>query len=76
MDHFCYLFRVCHAFLSVQCSLVVTCWEKVGSLVCDIFCVFVTFLCGVLDQVWYLIVLIPDLCLLTYFCHDKILLKP
>ena len=30
-------------------------------------CVFVTFACGVLGQVWYLIVSIPDLCLLTYF---------
>ena len=30
-------------------------------------CVFVTFPCGVLGQVWYLIVSIPDLCLLTYF---------
>ena len=30
-------------------------------------CVFVTFQCGVLGQVWYLIVSIPDLCLLIYF---------
>ena len=30
-------------------------------------CVFVTFSVGVLVQVWYLIVSIPDLCLLTYF---------
>ena len=30
-------------------------------------CVFVTFPCGVLGQVWYLIVSIPDLCLLPYF---------
>ena len=35
-----------------------------GSLVCD---VFFTFPCGVLGQVWSLIVSIPDLCLLTYF---------
>ena len=28
-------------------------------------CVFVTFPCGVLGQVWHLVVLIPDLCLLT-----------
>ena len=27
---------------------------------------FVTFPCGFLGQVWYLIVSIPDLCLLTY----------
>ena len=29
-------------------------------------CVFVTFLCGILGKVWYLIVLIPDLCRLSY----------
>ena len=30
-------------------------------------CVFVTFPCGILGQVWYLIVSIPDLCRLSYF---------
>ena len=30
-------------------------------------CVFVTFLCGILGEVWYLIVSIPDLCHLSYF---------
>ena len=30
-------------------------------------CDFVTFLCGILGQVWYLIVLNPDLCRLSYF---------
>ena len=37
------------------------------------YCVFVTFLFGVLGQVGYLIVSIPDICLLTYFriTHDK-----
>ena len=30
-------------------------------------CVFVTFLYGFLGQVWYLVVSIPDLCLLTHF---------
>ena len=29
--------------------------------------IFVTFLCGILGQVWYLIVWIPDLCRLSYF---------
>ena len=29
-------------------------------------CVFVNFPCGVLGQVWWLIVLITDLCILTY----------
>ena len=30
-------------------------------------CEFVTFSIGILGQVWYLIVSIPDLCTLTYF---------
>ena len=30
-------------------------------------CVFDTFSCGILGQVWYLNVLIPDLCHLSYF---------
>ena len=54
----------------LNCSRVVTCWERAGLLALLYFmfyCVFVTFPCGVLGQVWYLIVLIPDLCLLTYF---------
>ena len=35
--------------------------------VCVVNCVFVTFPCGILGQVWYSIVLIPDLCCLSYF---------
>ena len=63
------MFRVCHTVLSVHCSLVLTCWERASLL--DLMyvtfsCVFVTFPCDVLDQVWYLIVSIPDLCLLTF----------
>ena len=30
-------------------------------------CVFVTFPCGILGQVWELIVSIPDLCRISYF---------
>ena len=30
-------------------------------------CVFVTFPCGILGQVWYLIVSIPDLCSFYFF---------
>ena len=71
-----FMFRVCHAFLSVHCSLVITCWERANllALLYVMFsCVIVTFPCGVLGQVWYLIVSIPDLCLLTYFKHMTIL---
>ena len=47
----------------------ISCWESADllALVCDV-CVFVTFLCGILGQVRYLIVSIPDLCQLSYFC--------
>ena len=66
------MYRVCHAFLSVHCSLVVTCWERANFLALlyvKFACVFVTFPFGVLGLVWYLIVSIPDLCLLT-FCNQ------
>ena len=71
MDHFLLsMFRVCHYFLSVHCSLVVTCLERAGplALLYVMFCcIFVTFPCGVLGQVWYLIISITDLFLLAYF---------
>ena len=66
------IFHIClyYAILSIPCSLAVTCWERADllALLCVIFsCVFVTFTYGVLGQVWYLIVSIPDLCLLLHF---------
>ena len=72
MDPFFYLWFmfVCHTVLSVPCSLVITCWERadlLAFLYLMFSCVFVTFPYSVLGQVWYLIVLIPDLCLLPYF---------
>ena len=50
---------------SVYMCLVVTCWEKayLSALVCGVF----HFPIGILGQVWYLIVSIPDLCTLTHF---------
>ena len=56
-------------FLFCPFCLVVTCWERadvLALLYVIFYCVFVTFPCHVLGQVWYLIVLIPDLCLFTY----------
>ena len=70
MDHFCYL---CFVFVMLSCLFNAALWSSAGKeltswLLCVIFyCIFVTFPCGVLGQVWYLIVSIPDLCLLTYF---------
>ena len=64
-----FMFRVCHGFLPC-CHLLGKGWP-LGSLVCDVFWgVFLTFPCGILGQVWYLIVMIPDLCLLTYFVYQ------
>ena len=60
---------VSYAFASVHCCLVVTCWERADLLVLvgDVYCMFITFLCGVLGRVWCLIVSFPDLCHLSYF---------
>ena len=58
MYHFCYLcFLFVVFFLFVNCSLVVTLWERADSLalVGDVYYSFVTFPCGILGQVWYLI---------------------
>ena len=65
------MYFVLHDFASVHCCLVVTCWERVDllALVCD-----VTFPCGIMGQVCYLIVSIADLYHLSYF--KCILLAP
>ena len=49
---------------SVYMCFVVTCWERADllALVCGYH-----FPIGILGQVWFLIVSIPDLCTLTYF---------
>ena len=60
---------VCHAFVSVHCCLVLTCWEGLTSRLSFVMfhCVFVTFPYGILGQVWYLIVSIPESCHLSYY---------
>ena len=52
MDHLCFLSCVSHAFASVHCCLVVTCWERADllALVGDVNCNVVTFPCGILGQ--------------------------
>ena len=63
----CFLFCVSHAFASVHCCLVVTCWERADllTLVGDVYCTFVTFC--IPGQVWYLIVSFPDQFRFSYF---------
>ena len=60
---------VCHAYASVHCCFVVTCWERTDILALFVTfnCVLVTFPCGILGQVYYFIVSIPDICRLSYF---------
>ena len=62
--------RVCHVFLSVHCSLVVTCLKRAdlsALLYMMFYCVYVTFPCSVLGLVWCLMVSIPGRCHLSYF---------
>ena len=60
---------VSHAIASVHCCLVVTCSERAHLLVLvgDVYCIFVTFPCGIMGQVLYLVVSFLDLCHLSYF---------
>ena len=57
----------------ISCLFIAALWSPAGKglsswLLFVMFnCVFVTFPCGILCQVWYLIVPIPDLCCLSYF---------
>ena len=57
---------------SVYMCLVVTCWERADlwPLVCGVWLWVCHFPIGILGQVLYLIVLIPDLCTLTYGASD------
>ena len=55
--------------VSVYMCFVVTCWARADllALVCGVLLCVCYFSIGILSQVWYLSVLIPDLYTLTYF---------
>ena len=57
----------------LSCLFIAASWSPAGTLLAVLYvmfsCVFVPFTCGILGQVWYLIVLIPDICLLPYFSN-------
>ena len=69
MAHACYL---CLVFAMRLRLFITVVWAPAGEgltswLLFVVFnCIFETFQCGTLSQVWYLIVLIPDLCCLSY----------
>ena len=71
-----FLYCVCHALASAHCCLVVTCGKGLASWLSFVAlkCMIVTFQIGILGQVWYLIVLITDLCPLSYFHTIRIVL--
>ena len=70
MDHLCYL---CLVFVMLSRLFIAALWSPAGKgltswlLFVMSYCDFVTFPCGILDQVWYLTVLVPDRCCLSYF---------
>ena len=63
---FCLVF-VMPLSASVYLCLVVTYWERASLSALDCGISFCHIPIGILGQVWYLIVPIPDLCILTYF---------
>ena len=73
MDHLCYL---CLVFVMLSRLLIASLWSPAGKSLTSwlLFamsnCDFVTFPYGILGQVWYLIVMIPDLCGLSYFYYE------
>ena len=57
MHHLFFVSCVSRALASVHCCLGGTCWDRAGLLaLVDVYCIFVTFPCGILGQVGYLIV--------------------
>ena len=70
MDH---LFYLCLVFVMLSRLFIAALWSTAGKGMTSwlsflmLNCVFVTFPSGILGQMWYLIVSIPDLCHLSYF---------
>ena len=77
MDHLCYF---CIVFVMLSRFLIAALWSPAGKGLTSwlsfvvLICMVVTFPFGILGQVWYLIVLIPDLCPLSYFHTVRIVL--
>ena len=73
VDHLCYL---CLVFVTLSRLFIAALWSPAGKGLASLLllvmsnCDFVTFQCGILGQVWYLIVLIPDLCRLSYIIKN------
>ena len=75
MGHFCYL---CFVSVMLSCLFIEALRSPAGKgLASWLSCVrcFVTFPCVDLGHVWYLIVSIPDICLLPYFNFQNGLIR-
>ena len=62
------------------CLFIAALWSPAGTgltcwLLLVMFFVFLLLSCGILGHVWYLIVLFPDLCLLSYFEENVLNMK-
>ena len=70
MDQLCYLCFVLEMFIAALWSPAV---KGLSSWLLFVMfnCVFDTFPCGILGQVWYLIVSIPDICRLSNFHSNR-----
>ena len=72
MDILCFCSVLCLLYLCA-CLFICALWSPAGKGLTSWLsfvvsnCEFVTFPIGILGQVWYSIVSIPDLCTLTYF---------
>ena len=70
---------LCLLFVMLLCLFIAALWSPAGKGLTSLLsfvmlnCVFVTFPCGILGQVWYLIVSIPDLCHLSYFDSNSMI---
>ena len=77
MDHLCYL---CLVFVMILRLFIATLWSPEGKGLTSwlLFVMFNVILLlspfGILGQVWYLIVLIPDPCCLSYFVSRSVYL--
>ena len=75
VDHLCYL---CIVFVMLSRFIKAALWSPAGKGLTPwlsfvmFYCVFITFPCGILAQVWYLILSIFFyLCHLSYFCNGR-----
>ena len=75
MDHLCYL---CLVFFTLSHLFIAAMWSPAGKgltswLSFVMFnCFFVTFPCGILGPVWFLIVSISDICRHCYFVIEPV----